>query len=244
MIRPLTKTSKDGEVYSRPKTVEKNIKSAIGLGIEVIKARLKEEKPRSENYLKSECLVYLFREARSSLDDVMANLLATALLTRCERILHSKLTKVSNRLHEDILADFAVILVNDSSSELDYYEVRFNHAFRTHRLEIVRTEVNRCEKVEAQKFGSSTNDDEEEVHSDEPSCQPKESDKLIRNELLDQLPPKIQKAVVLREMGYPIESNDPSEDTVATLCGVRERTIHNWIKKAQKILPNPSKESA
>ena len=244
MIRPLTKISKDGEVYSRPRGVEENIESAVRLGIEAIKARLKEEKPDSENYLKSECLVYLFREARSRRDDAMTNLLATALLTRCERILQSKLPKASEHFREDILAEFAVILANDSSNELDYYEVRFNDAFRTHRIGMVKKEIQRCKKVETQTFGTSTNDDEEEVHSDEPSCRPTESDDLIRNELLDQLPPDIQKAVVLCEMGYPIESNNPSKDTVAKLCGVSERTIHNWIKRAQMILPNPSKESA
>jgi len=243
MIRPLTKTSKGGEVYSRPKSVEENIESAIGLGIEAIKARLKEEKSTSKDYVKSESLVYLFREARRNRDDAMANMLATALLTRCESVLKSKLTKVSNRLHEDILAEFAVLLANDGDSELDYYEVRFNHAFRTHRLEMVRTEVRRCKKVETQTFGASTVDDDEDFHSDEPISDPTESDELIRSELLDELPPEIQRAVVLREMGYPIESKDSSKDTVATLCGVSERTIHNWIGKAKNILKAHCKES-
>lgn len=242
-MRPLTKTSQDGELYSRPMTVVENIESAIGIGIEAIRVRIKEENPQSESYLKSESLVYLFREARRNRDDAMANLLATELLIRCESILQSKLTKVGNRLHEDILAEFAVILANDDDSELDYYEVRFNHAFRTHRLGIVRTEVKRCQKVENQTFMASANDEEEEFHSDEPIYAPTESDELIRSEVLDRLPPEIQKAVVLREMGYAIESRDSSEDTVATICGVRERTIHNWIKKAQSILKSHSKES-
>lgn len=243
MIKPLTKISKTGEVYSRPRRVEENIESAVGLGIEAIKARLKEDNPDSENFLKSESLVYLFREALSRCDDVMTNVIATELLTRCERILRSKLSKSSEHFREDILSDFAVILANDSSNKLDYYEVRFNLAFRTHRLGMVRKEVERCEKIATKTFGTSTNDNEKETRSDEPICRPIESDDLIRDELLDQLPPDIQKAVVLREMGYPIESNDLSEKTVATLCGVSERTIHNWIKKAQKILPNPNKES-
>lgn len=244
MIKPLTKTSKDGKVYSRPRLVKENIESAIGLGIEAIKARLKEGNPDSESYLRSECLVYLFREARSRRDDAMANLLAMALLTRCEAILRSKLTNVSKRLNEEILADFAVLLANDGSNKLDYYEIRFNHAFRAHRLEMVRTEVNRCKKVGTYKLEANADSDEDGFQTDEPSCNPIVCDELIRNELLEQLPPEIRKAIVLREMGYPIESNDSTEDTVATLCGVSERTIHNWIKKAQAILLNPSKESA
>lgn len=244
MIRQLTKTSKVGEVYSRPKSVEKNIESAIGLGIEAIKARLKDDKPASEEYLKSESLVYLFREARNRRDDAMMNLLATALLDRCDRILQAKLPKSSDHLREDILAEFAVILANDTNNELDFYEARFNRAFRMHRLGCVKKEIKQRERFETTAFGTTTNEDQEVVHSNEPQRRPTESEELIRSELLDLLPPEIQKAVVLREMGYPIESNYPSEETVATLCGVTERTIHNWIKKAQNMLKAPSKESA
>lgn len=244
MIKPLTKVSKDGEVYSRPQEVVENIASALGLGLDAIRARLKEDDANADGYLKSECLVYLFREARDKGDDAMFNLIATALLSRCETILLSKRSNTSVRLHDDILAEFACLLANESSQQLDYYECRFNRAFRMHRLEMVRKEAKRCKKVETRAFGSSTSDaDDEETHADEPACRSRESDDLARRELLDQLPPDLRKAVVLCEMGYPIESKDPSKDTVATLCGVSERTIHNWLKRAKVILPNPTKES-
>ncbi len=241
MIKPLTKVTKEGKLYSRPRKVEDNIQSAIGLGIEAIRTRLNEVDPGADEFLKSECLVHLFRESRDKCDDTMSNLLAKALLIRCEVVLQSK---VSARLHEDILQEFALILASDSNDELDYYECRFNSAFRTHWLGIVRTEANRRKKVETRVFESAASDtDDEDAHTDEPSCRPTESDDLVRDELLDRLPPDIRKAVVLREMGYEIESPDPTADTVATRCGVTGRTIHNWLNKAKEILPNSSKES-
>ncbi len=115
MIKPLTKVSKDGEVYSRPQEVEESIKSALGLDIEAIRARLREGDTNVGEYLNSECLVYLFREAREKGDDAMVNLIATALLSRCETILLSKRSKVSARFHDDILAEFACLLANDST---------------------------------------------------------------------------------------------------------------------------------
>lgn len=244
MIKPLTKKNKKGDVYTRPKTVEENIESAIGLDIESIRARLKEEKSDSENYLKSECLVYLFRESRIRHDNAMINLLATALLARCDLILKAKLPQFSEQLREDILAEFAEILADGTNNNLDYYEVRFNRAFRTHRLEKTRTEINQNKRFVPTAFGTTMSDDQEEAHSDEPLIQPTESDNLIKQELLDQLPTQIQKAVVLRSMGYPIESNDPTENTVAKLCGVSARTIHNWITEAQNILNTVNKEPA
>lgn len=244
MTKPLTKTSRDRKVYSRPKSIEENIESAIGLGIEAIKARLKQVNPPSEDYLKSESLIYLFREARNRRDDAMMNLLAAALLGRCDHILKAKLPNSIDHFREDVLAEFSVILANDANEELDFYEVRFNLAFRRHRLSCIKKEINQRERFETTAFGTTTNEDQEVVHSNEPQRRPTESEDLSRSELLDQLPPEIQKAVVLREMGYPIESNNPSEKTVATLCGVTERTIHNRIKKAQNILIATSKESA
>lgn len=241
MIRPLTKVSQEGEVYSRPEGVEENVAGALGLGIEAIRARLKAGSD-SDEYLASECLVFLFREARANNDDNMCDLIARAILNRCENILRRR---VSPQLLDDILGEFAVLLANDADEELDYFECRFNNAFRTYRLSRVRTDARRRERVETRAFGSTASDDDEDtIQGNEPECRATEAEDLERCELLDQLPDDVRKAVILREMGYPIESEDPSEESVATLCRVSGRTIHNWLNRAKAILANTSKESA
>jgi RNA polymerase sigma factor (sigma-70 family) len=175
------------------------------------------------------------------------NALLPFLLARCEAVLKSKVAATlsnAEEIRENILSDFSLMFVEDiheeEDDELDYFECRFNAAFRTFRIDFIRRERSRLREfvlVPEEADSSDGRSGEEKLSriSDAFTPATQESD-MFRKELADAiiaLPPEERKAVVLRYgYGMQIESKDPSEETVATLCCVTPKTIHNRLARA------------
>lgn len=246
MARPLDKTKPDGAPYTRFPEIEAAIDAALGQDLETLSDRAQLRDRKAKNYLHSECLVHLIRDASRTGNEKARDMLLPLLFARCVTILISKVPDsriaTAPQLREDILGDFAELFGIDGSiqdrHELDFYEVRFNLAFRTFRITRVRTELERL---------NNTGDLPDRAHPDVDveiltrlsdrdwtMCDPEELvfRKQVRN-AIDALPRDEREAIVLCYlMGFKEESEDPNERTAATVCGVTGRTIRNRLTKA------------
>ena len=250
MIRPLKKRDQNGNLYTRPPETEQAIAAAILQDLATLRRRAAVSTRSSPDFLPSECLVYLIREAWRRRDEQTMNDLMAPLLTRSEALLEAKvpdgLLPNAAEIRENILSEFSFLFVRDGSGddpdELDFFECRFNQAFRAFRIDFVRREVMRTKHLASLP---AENDEASHCSSDEDVFShlseafrnpPTQLQKLFRKDLLEainSLPPDERKAVVLcHVLGSKEEAEDPSETTAATLCGVTGRTIRNRLNRA------------
>jgi DNA-directed RNA polymerase specialized sigma24 family protein len=266
MTRPLTKRDSNGKTYERPAEIEAAIRSAEQQDAVTLSRLAAISDKSSPDFMPSECLVHLIREARRRDDEEMMNVLLLPLLARCEANLKTKvpnggIAKAAD-VREDILSEFSVLFAEDGSpghlDELDYYECRFNAAFRCLRIDIVRRELAR-ERQRARRLVPVPTEDEAPDNSEDDEVlariaedfrqNPTQLPRLFLKELLSaikSLPEDERNAVVLcRILGYKEESEDTQERTAATICGVSGRTIRNRLgRAAAKLSHLKSKKEA
>lgn len=252
MVRALTKADQNGDLYTRPATVEAAIKVAFEQDLDTLVRRAWLSDPDGSEFLPLECLVHLVREARRSHDDKAMSTLMPPILARCEMILKATIPHDAfpntEQIREDILGDFGLLFVKDGSgenpNELDFYECRFERAFRFFRIGVLRRErtlLRRLEPLPAPEPGNDSTDEEAFARVSETfRSQPTQFSKVLQKDLvnaIDNLPPDERKAVVLRHiLGLKEESDDPSVVTTATLSGVTGRTVRNRLTSAAKKL--------
>jgi hypothetical protein len=251
MARPLTKHDRNGNLYVRQLSTERTLESALDMDLSTLSRSARILDPGTPGFLPPECLVHLIRDARRRNDETRMNELLPILLQRCEDALAAA---VSNQLpdaaylREEILAQFSELFAMDGSGdnpdELDFFEVRFNRAFKTFRIDVLRKETrihaNQVPVPDTQE-GELTSDDELFVRmSDAFRAPPAQGSYLSLRRLaeaISTLPADEQKAVVLcHVLGYDEESEDPAKITAATLCGVTGRTIRNRLARAATML--------
>jgi hypothetical protein len=245
MALPLNKHYPDGRPYSRPGPIEAAIDCLLAENLDTLSRRARIHDRSSPEYIESECLVHLIRDARRRDDEATMYALLPPLLRRCESVLLSKVSKDlpnAQEIREEILGQFSETFAEDGSGPdpdgLDFFEVRFNSAFRFLRIDILRKD----ERL--QKFRTSVEFSEE--HDGKPISDEELSEylrtpaiperALILGELkeaIDALPPDERKAVILCHiMGYDQESDDQEKITAATICGVSGRTIRSRLTRA------------
>ena len=249
MAHPLTKRDKSGNLYVRPNQVEAQINEVLSQNLSTLRHRLAVGAPQTSGYLSSECLVHLARDFLRRDNEAMANRVLLVLLKRCEATLLSKIP--DNKLataadvREEVLGQFGELFATDGTEEnrnnLDFFECRFNQAFSTLRIDLVRRELARLKR-----FDPLPNQDDDTLpspHREIParlkealrSPEKAESAVLLKeiHEAIDALPDDERKAVILcHVMGHKIESKNPDEETAATICNVSGRTIRNRLSRA------------
>ena len=239
-------------MYTRPFAVEAQIDEAICLSRSDLRTRLLIADRNAPGYLRSECLVHLVREGRRSDDQQLISAVLPVLLGRCEANL---LVKVPDGgmpdaagLRQEILEDLADLFVTDGTgdfpNELDFYECRFNKAFRALRIDAVRRDIRRrkrsitvvdlppCEAAS----GPDTHEDAIARVSDAFKIPPTQEWDVLREPLvnaIEALPADERDAVILVHFfRYKEESEDPEEETAATRCNCTGRTIRNRLTRA------------
>jgi len=247
MAPPLTKTTAKGIVYTRPHAVEAQIDEAALLSLSDLKRRLLVTQAEKDGFIRSESLVHFLRKGMRAGSTDTINAILPVLLKRCEKTLQEKISRslpAANELREDILGEFAELLASDGRGdipdELDFYECKFNLAFRTFWIDRVSREVAHSGRLSAVDFDEELDespDDQEclkgisdSLHYDTPEA------RLRMQQLLgaiDTLLETERDAVVLVHiMGFKEESKDPKEETAATLCKCTGRTIRNRLASA------------
>ena len=248
MVRPLTKRKKDGTLYVRPKAVETQIAAALREGGEALRRRLRIQERGSPEYLRTECLVHVVREASRNEDEQLLNAGVEGLLARCGRLLKTMVSgslRDAEEIRASVLYRFSVLLargvVNIAANELDYYECNFYGAFRALNRSVVRIELNKDER-KAEVLGG----DEIDGHGTDSLKWVTEAlqnpEALVsRDELLDRLkqellPDELNAVVLCRVWGLKEESDNLDEITAASLCNCTGRTIRNRLSRADAKL--------
>jgi hypothetical protein len=147
MARPLEKTT-NAKLYTRPPEIEAATDAVLAQDLATQRRRALIRDRHGAEYLPSECLVHLIREAIRRRNDAARDAFFPLLLARCEANLNTKVDgQIAGavELRQDILGDFAELFAIDGSPddchELDFFEVRFNRAFATFRITRVRSEL-------------------------------------------------------------------------------------------------------
>ena len=256
MARPLTKTKAGGALYTRPFAVETNIDEAICLSRTDLRTCLLIADRNAPRYLRSECLVHLMREGRRFHDQQLMSAVLPVLLRRCEVILLHKVPDGgmphAADLRQEILEDLTDLFVTDGTGDfpnvLDFYECRFNKAFKALRLDAVdryeRRRKRSITEVDLSLFEAASEADTHEDTisrvSDAFKIPPTQESDVFREQLgkaIEALPADERKAVILVHVfGYKVESVDPEEETAATRCNCTGRTIRNRLKRAAASL--------
>jgi len=252
MARPLTKTESSGALYVRPASVEAQIDEAAQLAPPDLRARLLITARDDAGYLRHECLVHLMRQGRRSGNEALMSAVLPVLLGRCEANLTVTVPDgrmpASSDLRQEILDEFTELFVMDGSGdsldELDFYECRFNKAFRALRIDAVRRNARRRKRtVDVLALPPSEATGEPDAYedafarvSDAFKILPTQEWDSFRAPFLDAieaLPPDERDAVILVHVfGYKEESNDLGEETAATRCNCTGRTIRNRLTRA------------
>lgn len=252
MARPLTKIKVGGPSYTRPFAVEAQIDEAICLSRSDLRTRLLIADRNASDYLCTECLVHLVREGRRSDDQQLISAVLPVLLGRCEtnllvKVLDGEMPDAAG-LRQEILDNMADLFVTDGTgdfpNELDFYECRFNKAFRALRIGAVRRDIRRrkrsipvvdlpsCEATSE----PGTREDAIARASDAFKIPPTQEWDVFRErfgEAIQALPIDERDAVILVHVfGYKEESEDPKEETAATRCNCTGRTIRNRLTRA------------
>lgn len=252
MARPLTNIDANGALYARPSAVEAQINQAIDLSQSDLRIRLSITDQNHSGYLHSECLVHLVREGRRADDQQLMSAVLPVLLARCEANLLVKVPDGAlpdaDSIRQQILEDVTDLFVLDGSGEfpdeLDFFECRFNLAFRALRIDGVRREMRRRNRtIKTIDLPPSDVSDEPDAYED-AFARVSENFKVLPTQewdvfrepfvkAIEALPDDEREAVILvYVLGYKEESDNPDEVTAATRCNCTGRTIRNRLSRA------------
>lgn len=247
MVRPLKKRTKDGVLYTRLPGIEQSISQALSEAPATLTARPAIADRRDSRYLAPEALVHLIRHALRMQDYSTANALLACLGKRCARLLKRRVRETTafdaRHVREETLGRlyelFAEDLKNPADALLDYYEVRFNDAFATLRAGVIREEIARAAPLESLSGTGDAGDEGEDSEPIELKDLSTDADVVLSAEneqlhrLIQALPADERAAIVWKYLfGYKTESTDPTEKTVASLCGVSGSEIRSRLRAA------------
>lgn len=208
-------------------------------------------------YLPSECLLHLVREARSdNSDDHFAALyrqLRRRVLARLRRPEVGRsadgkelVSRINLDISDAVMGRFQELLMLDRQSyeeRLDYFEINFDDA-----VAALRSTAKRKARRDEDRSAPMTYDDEtselnaeieQAAAAQNPISESKLDDPAYRSRLdaaIDTLPEPQRVVMELLLMDYPIESQDPSVPSVVSILGCTEKTVRNRRNKAIEVL--------
>ena len=241
--KPLTKRTKQGEIYIRRADAELQIEKALTLEKPQISAMLAGNKRRGEaDYLLDETLVYLFREARAAGDDELFNRLYIELNRRVWKLfLKFRATFKSQADFEEFgqKTETAILrkLLDTASDKADFAQAQFG-SFVIAEAKSVWKQNLAAIKRDQEFIETPREDDETGADELENLAGSDFSDerKMIIREGLRKLSPEQQTIAAMLLDGFQIESKDENELTISRHLGVSSRTIRNRIKEMRSIL--------
>ncbi|WP_407792374.1 RNA polymerase sigma factor [Pigmentiphaga litoralis] len=242
--RPLRKHKLDGTPYFRREKVETEIQAIAGMSAAELERRADLWQVSAPGYVSSETLLYVVRNAAPG---AHREKLTEKLLLRVARRVPSvanadgkTVSMTRMNIREAVRDNFVDLLLSDRNQyddRLDYYEVNFNgavaadrrdandrhwkHENRTAELETEDGEVS--VQVES-AVGYSTPFDSDELD--------KKNYRLFLDEAIESLPELQRRIVVMWRQDIPIESNDPSVESISKVVGKSEKTVRTHRDKA------------
>lgn len=236
MPRPLRKYRPEGSLYSRRAVVTAEIQALLSLGAGELEARAAVWTSGSPGYISSEALLYF---VRTTADGVHRHRLTELLLGRVARRARptngrspdSSLT-VQNIQGDVVDHVFNLLLADqeDYENRLDFYEVNFNRAVATDRLDACRrhwTQENRSEELypEDGEVSEGALAAAGSIDPFSPDELDKKNYRLRLDDAIDSLPGMQRRIVVMLRDEIPIESSDPLVKSISQALNKTPKTI-------------------
>ena len=213
--------------------------------------------PSHPSYVKSECVLYFIRQAKSDNNDRSFEALFRILRIRVQRALpavdrsaeegESALVQASAiEIRDAVLFRFQELLCLDRAGydeRLDYFEIRFDGAIANLR----RTARRKTWKEENRSQPLSYDDETSELSSEvedalarlNPQSPEKNDDPAYRKRFaaaIDSLSEDQRRVIVLLLRDIQIESKDPEAVTIVKVLACSEKTVRNRRDRAFKAL--------
>lgn len=245
MVHPLRKIKLDGTLYRRRPAVEAEIQELAAISTSELEYRASILSRSSSEFVSPEALVHFVRNAEAG---THRERLTERLLHRVFRLVPSaegsgggtvSLTKTNIR--DDVVDHFIDLLLSDRATyddRLDYYEINFNSAIAKDRKDASGRHWKRENRNE--ELGADEEADVEEaaiggIGGYDP-FDPHELDRKIYrlrlDEAIDSLPELQRRIVEMWRQEIPIDSQDPSVETISKVLGKSEKTIRTHRDKA------------
>ncbi|MDA9451088.1 hypothetical protein XI01_30930 [Bradyrhizobium sp. CCBAU 21360] len=250
---PLRKTVPDGTLYQRRLDVEKRLDGLLQLSRSELGDRCKINDPGDPDYLPPECLLHLVRTCRSDNSDRFFEMTFRALRQRLLARLPNPdiagqadgkaLASQRNlKIREYVMDRFMTMLMTDRAGyddRLDYFEVNFDGAIATLRLDGRKKAFREEKRSEPMTYDDETTElnaeIEEAAAAQNPLSDSKLDDPAYRSRLyaaIDSLPDDQRRVIDLLLRGYQIDSKEPGVQTIAQIIGCVEQTVRNRRNRA------------
>lgn len=244
MSRSLRKLKPDGAPYFRRDIVESEIQALAGISAAELERRTGLRTSSELGLISPEALLYFVRNAApGAYREKLTEKLLGRVVSRLRPVTDSggdtiSLTRMNIR--EAVVDHFVDLLLSDRAEydeRLDYYEVNFNAAIAAdHHDANVRhwKHENRNDDLETEDGEISAQ--VESLVSGYNPIDPDELDKknyrLLLDDAIDSLPEFQRRIVVMLREEVPIESKDPSIESISKVLGKSEKTIRTHRDKA------------
>lgn len=252
MAVPLRKL-KDGVLYRRRALIEIAIDDLVKVSRSDQAGRCKITDPSGPGYIPTECLLHIVRGCRTDNSD---HFFATVFRTLRQRVLarlpNSSIKGVSEgkplvsqrniKINEYVMDRFQGMLVQDRAGydeRLDYYEVNFDAALATLRLDGRKKAFREEKRSETIGYDDETSELNAEVEeaaaAQNPISESKLDDPAYRSRLyaaIDSLPDNQKSVIELLLRGIQIDSEEPDIPTIVRFLNCTEKTVRNRRDRA------------
>lgn len=244
MSRSLRKLKLDGTPYCRRGVVESEIQTLAEISPAELERRAGLWSSSESEFISSEALLYFVRNAvPGAYREKLTEELLGRVASRVRSITNSggdtvSLTRMNIR--EAVVDHFVDLLLSDRTEydeRLDYYEVNFNAAIAADRHDAsVRNwkYENRNEALETEdgKISAQVESLVGGYNPFDPDELDKKNYRLLLDDAIDSLPELQRRIVVMLRQEIPIESKDPSIESISKVLDKSEKTIRTHRDKA------------
>ncbi|HOY59721.1 MAG TPA: sigma-70 family RNA polymerase sigma factor [Verrucomicrobiota bacterium] len=248
MSRPLRKVRPDGTPYFRRGKVEAEIQALAGISPEELERCAGLWQASDPGFVSPEALLYFVRNTTASPHrEKLTEKLLVRVARRVPSVANSggdtvSLTRMNIR--EEVRDHFVDLLLSDRKqydNRLDYYEVNFNSAVAADRHDANA----RHWKHENRTAQLETEDDEVSAQAESAAGKydPFDADeldkkdyRLLLDDAIDSLPDFHRRIVVMLRQEIPIESKEPSVESISKALGRSEKSIRMHRDKAYASL--------
>lgn len=244
MSRPLRKHKLDGTPYFRREKVEAEIQTLAVISAAELERRAGVWQVSDPGFVSPEALLYFVRNAVAGAHrEKLTEKLLVRVARRVPPVADASGDTVSltrMNIREDVRDHFVDLLLSDRKqydNRLDYYEVNFNGAVAADRRDASDRHwkhENRTAEVETEDGEISAQVEAAAGHYDPFDAHEldKKDYRLLLDEAIDSLPEFQRRIVVMWRQDIPIESNDPSVESISKVLEKSEKTIRTHRDKA------------
>lgn len=244
MSRSLHKIKLDGTPYCRRGVVESEIQALAEISPAELERRADLSSSSESEFISSEALLYFVRNTvPGAYREKLTEKLLGRVVRRARPITNAAgntISLTSMNIREAIVDHFVDLLLSDRTEydeRLDYYEVNFNAAIAADRHDAsVRNwkHENRNDDLETEDGEISTQVDSLIgcYNPFDPDELDKKNYRLLLDDAIDGLPELQRRIIVMVRQEVPIESKDPSIESISKVLGKSEKTIRTHRDKA------------